>query len=81
MAEHVTQYGRVKGRRSDPRFEVMLDRFGGHRQEVRERSPRDADAMFDWLKSAKGRYPIAFVRRHVCRHDEGIGLCVISQEG
>jgi hypothetical protein len=80
MAEHVTQFDRTKGRRADLRFEAMLDRFGGHQREVRGREPRDAEAMFEWLKAAKGRYPVARVRRHICHHDEGIGLCTVAQE-
>jgi len=78
MAEHVTQYALVKGARRDDRLAAVLHRFGSTSD---ARGPRrDAGALFDWLAAAKGRLPVATVRQHVCRHDEGVGACTVDRE-
>jgi hypothetical protein len=79
VAEHVTQYEPPKGSARDERVTAVLARFGDG-LEVRGADRRSAETLFAWLAAAKGRLPVATVRRHVCRHDEDIGACTIDQE-
>jgi hypothetical protein len=74
--EHVTTVAVMEGDESPAldRAIVAYTARLGRDGEVRG-SLRDAGLMFQWMRAAKARFRIAEVKRHECRHDEGIGDC------
>jgi hypothetical protein len=73
--EHVTTVTVADGD-DNPQLERAREGFASRygRGEVRG-SRADAERVFDWYVAARTRFAILEVRRHECRHDEGIGDC------
>jgi hypothetical protein len=70
--EYVAQFDPATVQTPPDRLLAVAERFGG---QIRSSETRDAEASFALLVAARDRYPVGAVRRHVCRHDEGIGDC------
>jgi hypothetical protein len=70
--EYVAQFDPETAQTPPDRLLALAERFGG---QIRSTEARDAEATFALLVAARDRFPIGAVRRHACRHDEGIGDC------
>jgi hypothetical protein len=80
MAEHHIQIipvGVAPGERDAVRRfrDANAERLGRGGQLRMSMDDRGVDASFALAVAAKARLPIGLVRRHVCRHDEGVGDC------
>lgn len=80
MAERVVNVGFVPGA-DTRRVRAILARYPGGSREARGISPRDEAGLFQLLTGLKGRLPVTRVTSHVCRHDEGEGICTVDREG
>ena len=70
MAENVIQADPVRPAGKLGRAGAVLERVG-----TRGVARRDMDAAFAVLAAQKRRGMVGRVRKHVCRHDEGIADC------
>jgi hypothetical protein len=75
MAEFVT-VARIGGPNPDGRrlLAALAERLGDG-STVRASNARDAQAALETLQAAAARFGIVSVAQHVCRHDEGVGIC------
>ena len=80
MAERVVNVARRPGG-DVRRLRAILRRYPGGALEARRVSPRAAASLFQLVRGLKGRLPVTRVTSHVCRHDEGVGVCTVDREG